>query len=129
MNADVDLLRSVREKRPSAIILCLIYSLDTPSYDASGAKDGTLTRYTETAVGQFVAEQGGAGPAVLLETPASGQRWPEDGGSLEHWGHDGHLKYAEAVCGVIERQLPQLGWQRTAPAAEALEWIEYPPSL
>jgi hypothetical protein len=91
----VELLRSVREKRPDAVILNLIYSLDTPSYDVAEARDGTLTRYTETAVSQFVAEQGlgeSSSCAVLLvEAPPSG----EDGGSLEHQGRDGHFMYAE----------------------------------
>lgn len=131
----VALLRTIRQNRPEAIILNLVYSLDTPGYDAAGAQDGTLVKYTEAAVNLFITEQAGVpGPAVLLETPQAGQRWPEDGGSLEHWGRSGHMKYAAAVCDIVERQLPQLGWgcqatehQRDAP--EPLDWIEHPPSL
>lgn len=129
----VELLRMIRRQRPHAAILCLVYSLDTPSYDAAGAKDGTLAKYTKTAVDLFIVEQAAtSGPAVLLETPPAGQRWPEDGGSLEHWGRSGHMKYAAAVCDIVERKLPQLGWARrltTQGYPEALEWIEFPPSL
>ena len=129
----VKLLHMIRQNRPEASILNLVYSLDTPSYDAAGAQDGTLAKYTEAAVNLFITEQAGMpGPEVLLETPQAGQRWPEDGGSLEHWGRSGHMKYAAAVCAIVERQLPQLGWgcqaiEQHRDAPEALEWIEYPP--
>ena len=129
----VELLRVIRQKRPEAIILSLVYSLDTPSYDAAGAQDGTLAKYTKTAVDVFIAEQAEIpAPAVLLEVPQAGQQWPEDGGSMEHWGRSGHMKYAAAVCDIVERQLPQLGWFRRVSEQvhpEALEWIEYPPRL
>ena len=34
-------------QRPRAVILCNVYSLDTPAYDKMGAKDGRLRRHTE----------------------------------------------------------------------------------
>jgi hypothetical protein len=129
----VELLHMICRQRPHAAIICLVYSLNTPSYDAAGAQDGKLAKYTKTAVDRFIVEQAASpGPAVFLEIPPAGQRWPEDGGSLEHWGRSGHIKYAAAVCDIVERKLPQLGWGRrvtTQGYPEALEWIEYPPSL
>ena len=38
-------------------------------------------------------------------------------GLVEHWGVSGMLKYANAVCGFIEKELQPLDWRRVQPFA------------
>ena len=120
VEAYVQMLQLVRERRPSAPVLSLIYSCDTPYYRALGAKAGhhpgdILEEHVRSAVGAYRAARP-ADDNVFIARPDAGQAWPEDGGAMEHWGTRGMLKYADAVCACIERDIPGLGWKKLAPA-------------
>ena len=57
-----------------------------------GAKDGKLKRLTEAAVQSYqdqhqaLSGTSATDPLVVAVELESGQKWPEDGGSIEHWG-------------------------------------------
>ena len=140
----VQLLRTVREKRPApTVLLSVVYSLDTPGYNSSasaGRREGEtatqhLSRYVSSAVARYV-EQSGDGLAPVhsyLETAGCAPLvWPGDGGNLEHWGPPGHAKFAEGVCGIIEgmdalQSADGAPWRRVRPSAELTRWVEQPP--
>jgi lysophospholipase L1-like esterase len=111
--AYVSLLQCVRAHRPKpAVILNLVYCLETPSYDKMGARDGKLFEYTAEAVRLYKEGVGGCeGTDELVHIaafPDAGLKWPQDGGVIEHWGTAGHIKWADALCHYIETDLPLL---------------------
>ena len=115
--AYVALLQLIRSHRPSAPVLNLVYSLDTPGYITQEKGEGGPSANLEAHVRRAVRAYQAAAPedrGVFVVVPESGQVWPQDGGAMEHWGITGMLKAANDICTCIERDLPQLGWMRQA---------------
>jgi len=120
--AYVKLLEKIRQSRgDTCVILCLTYSLDTPTYIDLGAQDRTLENYTEASIEQYRAAHAGD-EKIFVTSPGGNLVWPEDGGTCEHWGVRGMLKYAEAVCTFIETEMyNELGWKRECAAAKGIK--------
>ena len=86
-------------------IFRLTTRLDTPHYQKEGADvDGKLHAYIEAAVVAY-REESGDTIVHVLATPEADMQWPDDGGSIEHWGASGMIKFAHGLKAALE-QLP-----------------------
>lgn len=124
VNAYVSLLATIRRNRPSAIIICIASSLETPGYIQMGAADGRLWEHISEAVRVYIQQSGDK--RTFATQPVSGQQWPQDGGSLEHWNTNGHRKLADALCTYLEKGEPAgvLGWQRSSERGFPLRHVK-----
>ena len=86
VNAYVSLLATIRRNRPSAIIICIASSLETPGYTQMGAADGRLWEHISEAVRVYVQQSGNGRPFATqpaLVRTAVASRWRQSR-ALEH---------------------------------------------